>query len=437
MGEGHAGERVRIGVKGWREMRENLVSVIMAVYNDENRVQKAIESVKNQTFQKWELLCIDDGSTDGTTSILVSNSLEDERIKALYLKNNVGLGRARNIGIENASGRYVCFLDSDDYLKEDSLSILYEVAEETKCDEVYFGIENIFEDSVQKTAPAKNCYFGEHTLYSCYKDGAQFLYDMIENRMLSFAGCRQMFLKEFLDQNAIRFLEDIQNEDVPFTVDVIMKCSKLCYLRKDLYVYCHRSGSITTRSIDAYKLYSTFRISMILFDMWYMNKEKYGLSKWVLSYLYKQNIAYSKNLWLRLSQNEREKAKIKISGNAREAGLYCLFIEEQLEGMFVRRIEEEYLNVICKYKQIIIYGAGNYAVDIYMLLKKYSIDIKGFAVTKCSDEEARIDEKPVLAIEDWQDYREDTLIIIGTAKSSEKAIRTHLSELKFPNVLSL
>lgn len=260
---------------------------------------------------------------------------------------------------------------------------------------------------------------------------------MIQNNALSFADCRQFFLTEFLRRHSIRFAEDVYSEDVPFTVEAMMHCSRLCYLRKALYIYCHRADSITTSSVSAYRLYSMFRISMNFFKKWYIGIEYSKLSKWTLAYLFRRYLAYSKNIYMRLSPEKREQAREMISSDPHDAEMYSLLIEEQLSGTFVQRISEEKISEIRSYQQIIIYGAGDYAIDIYRLLKKEPIDILGFAVTECGNNVSRIDEKPVLCIEDWLDYRENALIMIGTAKSSEGMILKKLSELRFHNVLSL
>ncbi len=101
---------------------EHLVSVIMPVYNSEKYISEAVESVLSQTYQNWEILVIDDGSTDNTKSIVESYIAKDTRIKYISLGHNSGgPARPRNIGITNASGEYIAFLDSDDLWLPDKL----------------------------------------------------------------------------------------------------------------------------------------------------------------------------------------------------------------------------------------------------------------------------------------------------------------------------
>ena len=94
------------------------ISVIIPAYNVENYIEKCIESVINQTFRNIEIIVIDDGSTDGTTSIIRRYSKKDRRIVPIYKKNS-GVSDSRNIGIDKFTGDYVFFLDSDDWIDED------------------------------------------------------------------------------------------------------------------------------------------------------------------------------------------------------------------------------------------------------------------------------------------------------------------------------
>ena len=103
-------------------LNNNLVSVVLPAYNSEKYISETIESIISQTYQNWEALIIDDGSTDTTKSIIESYIAKDARIKYILLDNNSGgPARPRNIGITNASGEYIAFLDSDDIWLSDKL----------------------------------------------------------------------------------------------------------------------------------------------------------------------------------------------------------------------------------------------------------------------------------------------------------------------------
>ena len=106
-----------------------MVSVIVPVYNKEEWLASCIESVLRQTFPDFELILVDDGSTDGSLVLEAKFAAEDERIRRIVLKENGGLSAARNRGISAARGRYITFLDADDWIDPDYLLTLCRTAE--------------------------------------------------------------------------------------------------------------------------------------------------------------------------------------------------------------------------------------------------------------------------------------------------------------------
>ena len=102
-------------------MRDDLVSIITPVYNAEEFISNTIESVVNQTYKNWEMLLIDDCSTDSSAEIIKKIAEGDSRIRYIKLDKNSGAAVTRNMGLENAKGRYIAFLDSDDVWKEEKL----------------------------------------------------------------------------------------------------------------------------------------------------------------------------------------------------------------------------------------------------------------------------------------------------------------------------
>lgn len=120
------------------------VSIIVPIYNEEKHVSRCIDSVLNQSYQDFELLLIDDGSTDGSGTICDQYVLKDSRINVFHLENG-GVSKARNFGISKSIGEWVMFLDSDDYLINDALEVLINQSYKTKtlitCGNLY--LENI------------------------------------------------------------------------------------------------------------------------------------------------------------------------------------------------------------------------------------------------------------------------------------------------------
>ena len=120
------------------------ISIIIPIYNAEKYLKKCIDSLVEQTKKELEFILINDGSTDDTEKII--KSYKDKRIK--YFKNkNQGIGKTRNFGIEKATGKYIMFLDSDDYLEPDSCEFLYNTAEKEKSDLVICDFYKVYENN--------------------------------------------------------------------------------------------------------------------------------------------------------------------------------------------------------------------------------------------------------------------------------------------------
>jgi glycosyltransferase involved in cell wall biosynthesis len=118
-----------------------LVSIIIPVYNTElNYLEQCIESIKNQSFSDYEIVIIDDCSTKIET-LSYLDSLIDESIKVIHLNNNQGISNARNAGIENATGEWICFVDHDDYWEEDYLLRMVNACKNAKTDMVVSGYQ--------------------------------------------------------------------------------------------------------------------------------------------------------------------------------------------------------------------------------------------------------------------------------------------------------
>lgn len=120
---------------------EELVSIIVPVYNAEKFLRDTIKTVQEQTYKNWELLLVNDCSTDNSVNIIQEYSKEDKRIKLINLENNSGAAIARNTGIENANGKYVAFLDSDDLWHKEKLKKQINFMKENKYEFTFTGYE--------------------------------------------------------------------------------------------------------------------------------------------------------------------------------------------------------------------------------------------------------------------------------------------------------
>ena len=131
------------------------ISIIIPVYNVEKYLAECLDSLINQTLKDIEILCIDDGSKDNSLEILNEYAAKDDRIKVFAQKNS-GPGAARNLGIQHAKGEYLTFVDSDDWLKENAMEVVYNCAIEKNTDMLFFSGINYYDEFYQETVFLKN-----------------------------------------------------------------------------------------------------------------------------------------------------------------------------------------------------------------------------------------------------------------------------------------
>ena len=138
-----------------KKFNNGQISIIVPVYNAEKTIRKCVESVINQSYKNWELILVDDGSTDDSRSIINEYGKNNKNI-SIFMQKNLGVSSARNIGISNATGEYITFLDSDDYLNEKALEIMINALSNNDADMIVGSYSQITENGNKKNFIYKN-----------------------------------------------------------------------------------------------------------------------------------------------------------------------------------------------------------------------------------------------------------------------------------------
>lgn len=220
-----------------------LISVIIPVYNVEKYISECIESILGQTYKKLEIILVDDGSSDNSGKICDEYSEKDGRIKVIH-KENGGLSDARNTGMSAASGEYLIFVDSDDYMIHDGIEYLYNLIIENNAQLVIGGVEKFRDDTRQVIA---NTYDGREQIICFNKEEA--MKDMFLNGCASWA---RLYKKDIHDR--VLFPKGEINEDEAIMLRIIEKCEKLVKSNRIIYRYRYRPQSITSTSFHKKKL---------------------------------------------------------------------------------------------------------------------------------------------------------------------------------------
>lgn len=230
-------------------MHNGLVSVVLPIYKTEKYLDRCITSIVNQTYKNLEILLIDDGSPDGCPQMCEEWASRDNRIKVIH-KANAGLGMARNTGIENAAGEYICFFDSDDYLALDTIEKTYQMAKEERSDIVLFGFSNIDQagNVVRSTVPQ-----ADKVTYSGEEVQSLFLPDLITAKKgslrqnLYMSACMCLYSMLLIQRTKWRFVSEreIISEDVYSLLCLYKYVDRVSVLQEALYFYCENGTSLT------------------------------------------------------------------------------------------------------------------------------------------------------------------------------------------------
>ena len=215
-------------------MNNPLISVVVPVYKVEKYLSKCIESIIGQTYKNIEILLIDDGSPDSCPQICDEYAKKDNRIKVIH-KTNGGLSDARNRGIKEASGEYLSFIDSDDYVDKDMIKYLYSLIDKYSADISICGFNRVTNETIIKD----RCYENEVVF-----DSKKALQELAINDNMSDHAWNKLFKKELFINNKIEFpvgkiMEDIATTYRLFEVSNIIIAGNRC-----LYNYLIREDSI-------------------------------------------------------------------------------------------------------------------------------------------------------------------------------------------------
>ena len=234
------------------------VSVIIPVFNTEKYLTKCLDSVCNQTLSDIEIICIDDCSTDNSLNILKDYALEDSRIKVIEFKENKGAAVARNIGIEEASGEYIGFVDSDDYIDLDFYENLYKKAQTSHSDVVKGSNYKIIWPDGKVVIDLQN--------------------DKIKKSKLNFWNqyTTAIYKRKFIINNKITFpLNMIVGEDPVFAIKTAILSNNIEVIDSAQYYYSRRENSLNTEYWDQEKIDDYCRYIKIVSDF----ASKQNLSK--------------------------------------------------------------------------------------------------------------------------------------------------------------
>lgn len=262
----------------------DLVSIIIPFYDVEDYIEECLKSVIDQTYKNIEIICVDDCGPDNSYTIVKKYMNIDDRIRLIRHKENLGLGGARNTGLQNANGSFIYFLDSDDYIENDYIEkMVFNIKDaDLVCNNKML---KFYEDGTKEFIDGKDI----KSKYQVLK------YDeSIYNLMLTSA-CSKMYRRDFLIDNNILFPNKLKFEDFYFINILKTKIKKIVFIYNSTYYYRQRQNSI----IAQYKIKNNQKDSIYIIENIYKYYkendllDKYNVPfKWLYKFFRRQENKY-------------------------------------------------------------------------------------------------------------------------------------------------
>ena len=404
------------------------ISVIVTIYNIKSYIKECLDSILSQEGVKFEVICVDDASTDGSDLILDEYEKKDSCIKVLKNLRNVGLASARNKGYRYARGEYLYNIDGDDLLADRALFRMHQIMRENKLDLLAFSAKAFFDDEDSRVFGNEDDYIRRCEYPDIYSGPDLFALLMkngdraIANRVM-YCYKRSYFLKnDLFDEEGLRYADDSM-------FSYYMTAQRAMCVSDQLYLRRYRVGSTITSPLK--KRYLESMIVLFVSEM----------SRWKKAELSREvNEQIERYFDLRLKEIYRLKTMFKSD----QSDMKYLQEHPMIRYFYKRFIEQEpvhadclsnlQLDIIKKEEKIILYGAGYIATEVAKILEYNDITDYKVAVSNPVTNNDRFRGRKVHNIRELTSMRK-ALIVVAMSSKNKKDIMDILKTYKFEKSL--
>ena len=410
-------------------MNKPLVSVIVAAYNVEKYLGECLKSILAQDYDNFEVIVVDDASTDNTASIIDGYQDNDARVHVIHNSKNVGLSAVRNIGIDSSIGKYILFVDGDDLIDETLLSKTIYFAEINKLDELSFGYK-IFTEEKELAWKKRDVYI-EKSIPSSILSGRQMLVlrekmqKKANGNIASSCSWAWLYNRSFLVKNNLRFLAGIVHEDILFWFQCCLKAERVMMLEQNLYLYRKNAGSITTGWCNT-RAKSLFSVISLIYSDWIKNRFTPEEDEAISSVLKSACSIYRK------AELSGETDDMEVNP-AIDFGYK--FLHGQLSYKF-GNLTSEAIDILRQRKNILVYGAGSAAADVFDQLDKINLKPMGVIVSHKMGNPTAYGGVPVKTLDEWKLVKNAIVILAVTGKYSN-GIESRLRQYGYEQIINL
>lgn len=289
------------------------VSVIVPVYNTESYLERCLQSIQNQSYKNIEIICIDDGSTDGSGDILDKIAASDERLIVIH-QESMGVAEARNAGLQVATGDYLGFVDSDDYICKEMYHEMVEKIETEKVDIVTCGY---YLDDGRQRWHVKNLGNVPKGGVSI-RDFLPYIYERDTYRGVASYMWTRLFRRELIfdEKNKLKVscLQLHTGEDIVFVAKINMIARNISYIDKPFYYYCQRADSLVHANQSVLKYLGWIKAYEMIIGM-YSNA---GIEQRVIDLIKRMYVYRCGKILETALQNKDEEKIILLRGKIRE-----------------------------------------------------------------------------------------------------------------------
>lgn len=403
-------------------------SIVIPVYNVEKYLKECLESVINQSYTDYEIICVEDASTDASYNILLDYSLKYEKIRLIRNLENRGLSYSRNVGLEIASGEYVWFVDSDDYIEPDALQSIADKLSDEAVDILNINYKEVADVSYSDEWKTRE---GVHLkALNDIQTGKQWFCENVKNHTMVVMAWSKVFKKSFLYENNLKFYEGLLHEDVLFFVQSMIPAQRVSNLEKTLYMYRQRGRSIT-KTITEKRLDSYVVIVSELLNIWKSNRLEESMDEAMEIYISEKCLPLIRKYMYYFPNHK----SLEI-GSAEDQFLYNMLSLIRDNSLY-QRVHLDFGDIerIKSFSKRIIYGAGMVAREVVNILEGLSVNIDAIAVSNAANNAEQFGKYKIYQIDELIGMRDESVVIVAVTNKHQEAIKDRLSSLQFRNIV--
>lgn len=402
---------------------ETTLSIIIPAYNVEKYLPDCLKSLETQDFESFEVICVDDGSEDGTLASLKDWAEKWNKLK-VCTRPHSGPGAARNLGLSQAKGKYICFMDSDDMLSPGSLGFIAQKMEQGALDILAFGAEVLFEnDRLARERYREVQGFAYRKAYGLHEKGDRLLRELIGLGDFIPSACLMCFRQNLLKEHNILFPERLRCEDEVFCLKAWLLAGRAEHTDRQIYRRRVREGSLMVTAAD----FDYFREAA---DAWRDIME-------LLSRAEDESTKETLRSHLSRRAQEMEKRYEALPKEEQKKLRQLPFLERAYNRLLLeiapvfRRAQASYLfpwHLFKRGERVIIYGAGNVGRDFLRQLREYDY-VKLAGVADRTGPAAKIPGAEVRYPKDLKKLGYDAVLLAVQDRKLAESIKADLKAL--------